>query len=153
MTEITLKIEAPELAHAILKLAGILAMYVSTEAGKFDLSHRAPSTQASGAQLDITVTQPPQGIPVAPTAADVAPQAPTVPPIQPPGAAPTGVPTTAPTYTADQLAVAATQLVDAGRRVELVGLLQSFGVQALTTLPREQYGAFATALRGMGARL
>ena len=65
----------------------------------------------------------------------------------------TTVPTTAPTYNMDQLSVAATQLVDAGRRTELVALLSSFGVQALTALPKEQYGAFATSLRAMGAKI
>ena len=63
------------------------------------------------------------------------------------------VPTTAPSYTKDQLAVASTQLVDAGRREALVQLLYSFGVQALTALPKEQYGAFATKLREMGAKM
>jgi len=67
--------------------------------------------------------------------------------------APTAVPTTAPTYTVEQLAVAATQLVDAGRRTELVTLLSAFGVQALTALPKEQYGNFATQLRAMGAKI
>ncbi|WP_373845021.1 hypothetical protein [Clostridium sp.] len=63
------------------------------------------------------------------------------------------VPTAVQEYTMDQLAVAATQLVDAGRRTELVNLLTSFGVQALTMLPKEQYGAFATQLRAMGAKI
>lgn len=66
---------------------------------------------------------------------------------------PAPVPTTAPTYTMDQLAVAATQLVDAGKRDQLVQLLQSFGAQALLQLPKEQYGAFATKLREMGAKI
>lgn len=64
-----------------------------------------------------------------------------------------GVPVQAQTYSMEQLAVAATQLVDAGRRTELVGLLQQFGVQALTALPKEQYGNFATQLRSMGAKI
>lgn len=63
------------------------------------------------------------------------------------------VPTSAQTYTMEQLAVAATQLVDAGRRTELVGLLSSFGVQALTALPKERYGEFATQLRALGAKI
>ena len=63
------------------------------------------------------------------------------------------VPTTIQTYTMEQLAVAATQIVDAGRRTELVGLLSSFGVQALTALPKDQYGAFATQLRALGAKI
>jgi hypothetical protein len=63
------------------------------------------------------------------------------------------LPTTAPTYTADQLAVAATQLVDAGKRMDVLNLIHSFGVQVLTDLPKEQYGNFATSLRGMGAKI
>ncbi|MDT8715465.1 hypothetical protein IAI10_02180 [Clostridium sp. 19966] len=63
------------------------------------------------------------------------------------------LPTAAQSYTMDQLAVAATQIVDSGRRNDLVNLLGSFGVQALTSLPKEQYGAFATQLRAMGAKI
>ncbi len=65
----------------------------------------------------------------------------------------TAVPTSVQTYEMDQLAVAATQLVDANRREELVQLLAAFGVQALTQLPKQQYGAFATKLREMGAKI
>ncbi|NRS51001.1 hypothetical protein [Brevibacillus sp. HB2.2] len=91
--------------------------------------------------------QPEQAVPVTPSAA---------PPVVPgavPGVNPGAVPTEAPTYSIDQLAVAATQLVDAGRREELVQLLSAFGVQALTALPKEQFGAFATHLRAMGAKI
>lgn len=63
------------------------------------------------------------------------------------------VSTSAQSYTMEQLAVAATQLVDTGHRAELVGLLSSFGVQALTALSKEQYGAFATQLRALGGRI
>jgi hypothetical protein len=70
----------------------------------------------------------------------------------PPAQTPTA-PASAQTYTMEQLAVAATQIVDAGRRTELVSLLNSFGVQALTALPKEHYGAFATQLRALGAKL
>jgi hypothetical protein len=70
----------------------------------------------------------------------------------PPAQTPTA-PASAQTYTMEQLAVAATQIVDAGRRTELVSVLNSFGVQALTALPKEHYGAFATQLRALGAKL
>ena len=63
------------------------------------------------------------------------------------------VPIAAQTYTMEQLAVAATQIVDAGRRTELVGLLNSFGVQALTALPKDQYGVFWTKLRALRAKI
>jgi len=71
-------------------------------------------------------------------------------PVQAPVAA---VPTVGATYSAEQLAVAATQLMDAGRRQELISLLATFGVAALTELPKDYYGAFATQLRAMGARI
>lgn len=63
------------------------------------------------------------------------------------------VPTSAQSYTMEQLAVAATQIVDAGHQAELVSLLSSFGVQALTALPKEQYGAFAAQLRSLGSKI
>ena len=53
----------------------------------------------------------------------------------------------------DDLATAASTLLDSGRMAELQNLLRSFGVESLPALPQEQYGAFATALRGMGARI
>jgi hypothetical protein len=84
--------------------------------------------------------------PLPPTAATPAP-APAPAPAQP------AVPTSAATYTLDQLARAATPLIDSGKQQELVTLLNQFGVQALTQLPKEHYGAFATALRGMGAKI
>lgn len=63
------------------------------------------------------------------------------------------VPTATQTYTLEQLSVAATALIDAGRRMELISLLGSFGVPALTALPQDQYGNFATHLRSMGAKI
>lgn len=72
-------------------------------------------------------------------------------------APPVSVPTapTAPpcTYTIEQIQTACAPLMDAGKQQELIGLLSQFGVQSLPQLPKEQYGAFATALRGMGAKI
>lgn len=64
--------------------------------------------------------------------------------------APTATP---PTYTIDVLSAAAAPLMAQGRQAELVNLLNSFGVQALTMLPPERFGDFATALRGLGAKI
>lgn len=104
----------------------------------------------------------PQTIPVAP----VQPVAPTTPasqpvytaPVQPPAytalpVAPAPVPTTAPSYTLDDLTRAAIPLMDSGKQPALLQLLKDFGVEALPTLQPEQYGAFATALRGLGAQI
>lgn len=67
--------------------------------------------------------------------------------------APGAVPTTAQPYTLDDLARAAMTLMDSGRQIDLQQLLSQFGVEALPALPQAQYGAFATALRGMGAQI
>lgn len=56
-------------------------------------------------------------------------------------------------YTCDNLANAAMTLMDAGRQAELLNLLSQFGVDNLPALQPEQYGAFATALRGLGAQI
>ena len=98
-------------------------------------------------------------VPVAPAVQPVQPQAaPTQPAVSAPVAqaiptAPAGVPTSAVEYTLDDLARAAMTLMDSGRQPDLLQLLSSFGVSALPALPKEQYGAFATALRGMGAQI
>lgn len=110
---------------------------------------------APAGQAPVTPTPAQYAPPVQPAA----PAAPAVP-VQngaPTSATPTApaptVPTSAPTYTLEQLSVAATPLLDAGRGAELTALLNQFGVQAMTQLPKEQYGAFATALRQMGAQI
>lgn len=138
---ITININAPELASAIQALAAALS------------ANKGFAEAAAG----IAPVTPPSAL--APAAPSVVPMpampSPTsaAPSVAPAPAAPATVPTVAPSYSLDQLAVAATQLVDAGRREELVQLLASFGVQALTALPKEQYGAFATQLRAMGAKI
>lgn len=68
-------------------------------------------------------------------------------------AIPSTVPTAAPTYTMNQISKAGADLAAAGKTPQLLGLLQQFGIQAVNMLPKEQYGAFATALRGLGAQL
>ena len=79
----------------------------------------------------------------------VSPTAPTAPPAQP-----TGVPLApAPQYTVDQIMQAGATLMDAGKVNELMNLLHSFGVQAVMDLKPEQLGAFATAMRELGAKI
>lgn len=101
-----------------------------------------------------TVPQPAvPATPAVPTA-PVAPAAPTPPaaPVQVTPAAP-AVPTSAPSYTRDDLSRAAMTLMDKGMQAQLQQLVQSYGVNSLVELPPEQYGNFATALRGMGAQI
>jgi len=63
------------------------------------------------------------------------------------------VPTSTISYKLDDLAKAAMTLMDAGRQADLQQLLGSFRVASLPELPTEQYGAFATRLREMGAQI
>ena len=44
-------------------------------------------------------------------------------------------------------------LVDAGKMEDIRALLNSFGVPSIMDLQPDQYGALATALRGMGAQI
>lgn len=109
---------------------------------------QAPATPISQAPVQQPVTAAPV------TAAPVQTMVPTqqaaaVPAIQ--QTAP--VQTAAPSYTMDDLTNAAVMLMDSGRQADLLNLLAQFGVEALPALPREQYGAFATALRGLGAQI
>ena len=117
-----------------------------------------PQSQPVMQQAPVVPTQP--AAPVAPVqatapVASAQPAAPTTPvqaaaPMAPVQAT---VPTTSVTYTPDDLARAAFALMDSGRQQELIGLLQQFGVNAIPELKPEQFGAFATALRGMGAQI
>lgn len=63
------------------------------------------------------------------------------------------VPTSAPQYTVEMLANAGTTLVDAGKMPELLQLLADFGVNAITDLKPETYGAVAGKLRALGAQI
>lgn len=63
------------------------------------------------------------------------------------------VPTSAPQYTVKMLANAGTTLVDAGKMPELLQLLADFGVNAITDLKPETYGAVAGKLRALGAQI
>lgn len=80
--------------------------------------------------------------PVAPTSAAVSTPAPV------PLAA-------APTYTFEQLAHAGADLVtrEPAKGPAAQSLLKQFGVEAVSELPKDRYGEFATALRGLGANI
>lgn len=89
-------------------------------------------------------------------------QAPTnpAPPVTPPPVAAAAVPTAvpvaaAPAITLEQVAKAGADLIGTSpaKMPELVALLKQFGVPAVHALKPEQIGAFATALRGLGAKI
>lgn len=65
----------------------------------------------------------------------------------------TAVPVAEKKYTLEDLQRASSTLVQAGKIQLLQGLLQEFNSLALTTLPVDQYGAFALRLRELGAAI
>lgn len=78
----------------------------------------------------------------------------TTAPTAAPAAAPAPVPLAeTPAYTIEDISKAGAGLAQAGRVNDLVALLAQFGVRACMELKPEQYGAFATALRGLGATI
>lgn len=101
----------------------------------------------------VPVPEPqPQAVPVPATPVLQAPvSAPPQSQVQAPVQQP--VPTSAVSYTLDDLARAAMSLMDSGKQPDLLQLLAAFGVEALPALPPTQFGAFATALRGLGAQI
>lgn len=117
-----------------------------------------PQRQPVMQQAPVVPTQPAAPVTPVQAAAPVASAQPAVSTTPVQAAAPMApvqatVPTTSVTYTPDDLARAAFALMDSGRQQELIGLLQQFGVNAIPELKPEQFGAFATALRGMGAQI
>ena len=177
MSEIVLKIEGIETLNS--KLDGITAALLSLiEHGANINSIQQPQepVQATTPQAQIQQATTPQAPIQQPTTPNPVPVkmpdnlAPSVsqfigqqPPVQAPQpVAPTEptqqvpqapVQTQIPTYTQQDLALAATQLMDSGKQQDVLNLIASFGVQALTQLPQEQFGNFATALRTLGAKI
>lgn len=115
----------------------------------------APAAPAAPA-VSAPVNPTPAPAPVNPASAPVAAAPVAGPQVTPPGNAPAVAPVAAaPAYTVEQIGKAGADLVsqDAGKMPALLALLQKYGVQAITQLKPEQLGAFATELRGLGAKL
>ena len=109
-----------------------------------------PQPEAVTAPQPTAPTPAPQPAVIPQTAAPTAPSAPAPSPVTP------TVPVTeAPKYSIDDIARAGAELAQQGpdKIAALTGLLQQFGLQAVTQLRTEQMGPFVLALRGMGARI
>ena len=109
-----------------------------------------PQPEAVTAPQPTAPTPAPQPAVISQTAAPTAPSAPAPSPVTP------TVPVTeAPKYSIDDIARAGAELAQQGpdKIAALTGLLQQFGLQAVTQLRTEQMGPFVLALRGMGARI
>jgi hypothetical protein len=102
----------------------------------------APAETAAQTTTTVPSTLPVQNVQPVPTT-QTAQTAPTVSPV------PTA--TATPTYSMEQLAVAATGLIDAGKMQDVQNTLVSLGAQTLMDLPQEKYGEFASAIKAIGA--
>jgi len=156
MMEMKIKIEVPDLAAAICKLAAAITppdINTLTPDEPRGIPAAAPVAPVAAPAPAAPVNPTPA--PVAPVAAPVAPTAPvpTEQPAAPVAQAPAAVPVTAPTYTLDQIARAGASLVDAGKMEQLLALLARYGVAAVTQLQPDQFGVFATELRALGAQI
>ena len=119
--------------HADPALMGLLSRLGEQRSPDAGINPPAPAAQ-------IPPTAPAAGIPVTPSAADPVQNLP-------------AVPTSVPQYTFDMIQTACAECMDKGQAQQLQGLLQKFGIRRIPELRSEQYGAFATELRGLGARI
>lgn len=177
MMEMKITVEAPDLAASILKLAEAIASGPNPALLIPDEPLPVSAYPATPAAAPVAAPVAPVAAPVSPapvnptpgpaptTAAPVAAPSPSPTPVTnaptagPTSAAPGNPPapavpvTGAPAYTLDQISRAGASLVDAGKMQQLLELLGRYGVQAVTQLKPEQYGAFATELRALGAQI
>lgn len=93
------------------------------------------------------VTAAPAAPPAVPADTPVAATTPAAPPAAP------AVPTTERAYTLEELGRAGAELMDKGKGAEAVALMGKFGVTSISDLKPDQYGAMATELRGLGAKI
>lgn len=109
-----------------------------------------PSGQPAAPAQPVTPPAPAAQPPARPAPAASAQQPVQTPPVPAQQAQP-AVPTTAPAYTLEDLGRAGVAVQEMGKDAEVRALVASFGVATLQELPEAQYGAFATALRSLGA--
>ena len=143
--EITVTVNAPELAGAIAKLAlaidgiaavnkdGYAVIPSGTTATVQNVEMQQPTQAAQTVQTVQTVQQPTQTAQAVQTAQTV----------QQPSKA----------ITLNDLATAGAGIVDQGKMQQVISLLGKYGVQAITQLPPDSFEAFAAELRTLGANI
>lgn len=157
MMEMKIKIDVPELVAAVEKLAAAIdktALNITVpNEGTLNFNMPAGNAPVAPAPVQTAPTPAPVAAPASAPAPAPTPAAPPVTPMPTAAAPAPAVPVTAPTYTLDQIAKAGANLVGAGKMEQLLALLTKYGVQAVTQLTPDQYGAFATELRALGAQI
>lgn len=164
MMEMKIKIEVPDLAAAVEKLAAAIAVDPNILTPDTPRPQMPAPAATVPPQMPAPATGPAPAMPQmpGPAPAPVTPPPAPAAPVTPPSPAPAPAPQTAapvmpvagaPTYTLDQISKAGAALVDAGKMEPLLALLTKYGVQAITQLQPAQYGVFATELRALGAQI
>lgn len=152
--EITVTVNAPELAGAITKLALAIEGAALNKNGEVTIPAGATATVQSAEQVvqptAVTLVVPQQ------TAPAPQPQAQTIPMPQPQAPTPAQQTTAQPqqkALTLNDIATAGAGLVDQGKMQQVIELLGKYGVQAITQLQPTQFDAFAGELRALGAAI
>lgn len=141
--EITVTVNAPELAGAITKLALAIESAALNKNGEVTIPAGTTATVQSVEQ----VVQPTTAAAPQQTAPAPQPQAQTIPMPQP-----TAQPQQK-ALTLNDIATAGAGLVDQGKMQQVIELLGKYGVQAITQLQPTQFDAFAGELRALGAAI
>ena len=171
-TPLTVRIEIPGLemlAQALLKLAdsGIMSAVQGIVEETVPVQEKVQPQQTpvqmtsqpvtpvqqipQSAPQQVTPVPPVQPVPMAAVPVQAQPVPVANVPVQQPQVIPTTeVPVT---RTYDELAVAASQLVNMGKQQRLFEILAGFGVQSLMELPKEKYAAFAGCLQSEGVKM
>lgn len=179
MLEMKITITAPELAAAINNLAAALdpantthptltGNVAPTNATNADVKSAIPVAPVNPISTatptvptyapsqvpcaPVNMTPAPSVTPAVPTAPRISSVVPTANTVPAPAPAPT-IPTSAPTYSLEMLATAGTSLIESGKMNQLMQLLEKYGVDSLTHLKPESYGAIANDLRALGAQI
>ncbi len=153
--EININVHAPELAAAIAKLADALpGKAVVTTMPNQPATAPAPGLSPAARamqQLPATAPTPAPAAAVQQTAAPVQQPIPAMTaPVPVQQSAPVAV---QPTYTIGKIGDVAGERVRAGKRPELLALLDKYGIGGLNQLRPEQYDAFAADLRAIGGNI
>lgn len=164
MFEVQITVGCPDLVAAATILANAMAgVKPTTNPAATNVSGTAPVAQYGAAApvaaqtpappTTQTITDPTPTAPANPTQTGY----PSMPTSYPSNAAPVAAAPVAqaPTFTLEQVSTAGANLITAqpAKMQDLMALLQQYGVQTIQALPTDKLGAFATALRGMGAQI
>lgn len=157
MFEIHITVACPDLVAAANILANALAG--AKPATKSTITPAAAGTGDSapavqyGSVASVTVQNPAPVVQANPTQTGY----PSMPTCYPSNTAPVASAPVAqaPAFTLEQVSKAGADLITAqpAKMQDLMALLQQYGVQTIQALPADKLGAFATALRGMGAQI